>query len=195
MPIGNVTEKARRQAAGAMNAKAAMMPDIMPQEWRFADDGRIPNNPLPLLVYVQALDLAGESDPAAAFETRFHANGWGRDWRNGIYDYVHYHAMIHEVLGVARGHARVRFGGDNGTVLDLRAGDVAVLPAGTGHQRLAASDDFLAVGAYPPTGEYDECRGGAEDHARALRTIRQVALPDTDPLYGARGPMRNLWGA
>ena len=35
-------------------------------------------------------------------------------WRNGIYPYVHYHSMIHEALGVARGRAKVRFGGDNG---------------------------------------------------------------------------------
>ncbi|MGC2777259.1 MAG: cupin domain-containing protein, partial [Bradyrhizobium sp.] len=115
----------------------------------FADDGLVPNNPLPFLVYKGVIDLAGD-DPAATIERVFAANGWGDMWRNGVYDYLHYHATVHEALGVARGEATVRFGGDHGRELALRPGDVAILPAGTGHQCLAASDDFCIVGAYPP---------------------------------------------
>ena len=40
-------------------------------------------------------------------EDLFEANGWGDTWRDGIYDYVHYHSQIHEVLGIARGKGRV----------------------------------------------------------------------------------------
>ena len=48
-----------------------------------ADDGLIPNSPLPLLVYAAAL---GEvTDRAVAFEALFAGNGWSRSWRNGIY--------------------------------------------------------------------------------------------------------------
>jgi uncharacterized protein YjlB len=88
---------------------------------------------------------------------------------------------------------RVRFGGDNGQEIDVAAGDVAVLPAGTGHQCLSASEDFLVVGAYPPEGTYDECRGSAEERAEALKTIPGVPLPHVDPVHGVTGPLPRLW--
>lgn len=174
---------------------AALRWSTQPRTIRFADDGTIPNNPtLPLLVYPGVIDLSGFPDRAAALETLFESHGWGDGWRDGIYDYVHYHSMIHEVLGIARGRARVRFGGGGGRDIDLSAGDVAVLPAGTGHQRLDASPDFLVVGAYPPAGTYDECTGWADEHARALITIPQVPVPERDPVFGPEGPLIAAWG-
>jgi uncharacterized protein YjlB len=165
-----------------------------PQEFMFGDDGVVPNNPtLPFLVYKRAIELDDALDPAALFEELFAANGWGSSWRNGVYRYVHYHSMVHEVLGIARGHARVRFGGDGGTELELEPGDVAVLPAGTGHQCLEASRDFLVVGAYPSDGEYDECRGEPQEYACAKGTIPRVETPTTDPLLGRTGPLTRLW--
>jgi uncharacterized protein YjlB len=165
-----------------------------PKTFDFADDGVTPNNPdLPFVVYKGAVALGGQADPAAVFEELFAANGWGDSWRNGIYDYLHYHSRIHEVLGIARGRAQVRFGGDKGKVLDLEAGDVAVLPAGTGHHRLMASEDYLVVGAYPSSGTYDECTGKPDEHARALKTIPKVARPKADPVYGKDGPLMDLW--
>ena len=89
------------------------------------------------------------------------------------------------MLGIARGHARVRFGGRKGKIVALRTGDVAILPAGTGHQRISASRDLLVVGAYPPSGRYDECKGSRAEHARALRSIPKVGLPAKDPVYWA----------
>ena len=78
----------------------------------FRDDGSIPNNSrLPFLVYRGAIDVAGAENPERAIESMFSANGWLDMWRNGIFPYVHYHSMIHEALGVARGRAKVRFGG------------------------------------------------------------------------------------
>jgi uncharacterized protein YjlB len=165
-----------------------------PNALRFKDDGVIPNNPkLPFILYRSPVSLAGDFDPAAVFEELFARNGWRDSWRNGIYDYAHYHSRTHEVLGVARGHAKVRFGGERGKELRLKAGDVVVLPAGTGHQRLAGGKDLLVVGAYPPFGSYDECRTSAAEHDRALTTIPKVALPRKDPVYGRDGPLTRLW--
>ena len=168
---------------------------IEPAMWLFADDGLVPNNPtLPLVIYRGAIEVAHERDPAALFEAAFARNGWAQSWRNGIYPFVHYHSMCHEVLGIARGTARVGFGGGRGEELDVNAGDVAILPAGTGHQRLAANADLLVVGAYPPQGTYDLCGATPDDHARARGTIPTVPRPQTDPLYGADGPLMRLWG-
>ena len=98
----------------------------------------MPNNPaLPVLVYKSAIEIDGKRRPEEAIEKLFAANGWGHgQWRDGIYPFVHYHSMIHEALGIARGRARVQLGGHSGEVFELAAGDIVVLPAGTGHQKL-----------------------------------------------------------
>lgn len=161
--------------------------------YAFADDGRIPNNPrLPMLVYAGV--LAGTSDAASAFERRFADHGWGGTWRDGVFPFPHFHSDAHEVLGIARGRARVRFGGDHGVVLEVEAGDAVVLPAGTGHQNLGSSPDLLVVGAYPAGQEdYDLCRGDPREIERARARIAQVPLPPGDPLHGADGPLTRLW--
>ena len=165
---------------------------IEPLTFVFEDDGLVPNNPMPFLVYKGAIDVAN-GHPEKTIEGLFGANGWGAMWRNGVYDYLHYHATVHEVLGVARGHARVRFGGDRGKELEISAGDVAILPAGTGHQCLSASRDFSVVGAYPPGPPVQITRATPENHAKALKTIPEVKIPKTDPVRGVDGPLVRLW--
>ncbi len=169
---------------------------VKPLTFLFKDDGAVPNNPaLPALVYKAALDPAKSRDPAAEIEKLFKANGWGHGmWRDGIFPFVHYHAMIHEVLGIAQGSARVQLGGHKGESFDFKAGDVAVLPAGTGHQRLSSSLDLLVIGAYPPEGTYNLCRGdNPADRDKALVTIPDVPVPDSDPVAGRNGPLTKLW--
>jgi len=165
-----------------------------PRALMFADDGSVPNNPdLPFLVYRSAFDLTGTPDPEAVIEKVFTTHGWGGTWRNGIYPYVHYHSMIHEALGIARGRANVRFGGAQGEEVEVMAGDAVVLPAGTGHQCLWASPDLVVIGAYPKLGRFDLCRGSKAEHARAILAIPQVPVPDTDPICGRDGPLTALW--
>ena len=105
---------------------------------------------------------------------------------------MHYHSRIHEVLGIARGNGKVQFGGKRGRILTLKAGDIAILPAGTGHQSFSCSPDFLVVGAYPPSGTYDECTR-SEDRERALKTISKTSRPRKDPVFGSRGPLLKSW--
>jgi len=165
-----------------------------PRATVFKDNSLIPNNPtLPFLHYRKVASLARLSDPAALFERLFKTNGWVDAWRNGIYDYVHYHPRTHEVLGIARGRARVRFGGKKGRSVDLSAGDVVVLPAGTGHEALRATKDLLVVGAYPRTGKYDEYEGKRVEYEKALRMIPKVRLPSKDPVFGKKGPLKRFW--
>src|SRR6266481_8645048 len=166
--------------------------DIEPLTFVFADDGLVPNNPMPFLVYKGAVAI-DHAHPEKTVESLFGANGWGDMWRNGVYDYLHYHATVHEALGIARGYARVRFGGDAGKEFEIAAGDVAILPAGTGHQCLSASDDFSVVGAYPPGARMHVTRPTPENYAKALRTIPEVRLPKTDPVMGEDGPLVQLW--
>lgn len=165
-----------------------------PLTFLFKDDGTIPNNPvLPLVQYPAAIKLSGTAYPEDVVEQTFKSSGWGDTWRNGIYPYVHYHSQIHECMGIARGRAKVRFGGDNGEELDLGPGDVVVLPAGTGHQAVWTSPDLVVVGAYPKGGRFDLCRGSKAERDKALAAISAVPLPETDPIHGKDGPLLKLW--
>jgi uncharacterized protein YjlB len=197
MPIVETAKKLVERVTGIGRPRSKDIPRLIrerkPNQFRFRDDCLVPNNPLwPLIVYRGAVHFPPKLDPAAVIEELFESNGWGDSWRDGIYDYVHYHSRIHEVLGIARGSGTVRFGGKRGRTLKLKAGDIAILPAGTGHQRLSASSDFLVIGAYPPAGTYDECTK-PEHRSRALKTIPKVGRPRKDPVYGIRGPLRTAW--
>ncbi len=161
------------------------------ETYRFADDGVAPNSPLPLVVYRGALP-AGE-DRAALCERMFAAHGWPDAWRNGIYAHHHYHSTAHEVLGIARGSARVRLGGEAGQTVELNAGDVVVIPAGVAHKSESASRDLLVIGAYPRGQRPDLCRAEAGGRAQAFAAIAAVPLPSADPVTGRAGPLLECW--
>jgi uncharacterized protein YjlB len=153
-------------------------------------DGRTPNSRLPVLLY---RDLPLQGDRAEAFETLFAAHLWPPRWRYDIYDFHHYHSTAHEVLGVAKGFAKVRLGGEHGVDVDLKAGDAVVLPAGIGHRQLDASDDFMVVGAYPPDQEPDLLRPEHDDHDAAQARIAELAIPVSDPVSGTQGRLVQVW--
>src|SRR3954447_12563474 len=167
--------------AGGSGLSGGASPEVI----RLGRNGWVPNNELlPVVLYRAALH-ADRADPAAAFEEIFEKNGWPAQWRDGAYDFHHYHSTAHEVLGFARGHARLILGGEGGHQLEVRAGDVAVLPTGTGHCKVEASSDFLVVGAYPPDQQWDICRTAPP--VEAVSRMQQLPFPHSDPVEGANG--------
>jgi uncharacterized protein YjlB len=87
----------------------------------------------------------------------------------------------------------VQFGGETGPVIIASAGDVIVIPAGVAHKNLLSSHDFRVVGAYPAGQTWDMKYGKKEERPAADHRISAVALPETDPVKGAGGPLIKLW--
>jgi uncharacterized protein YjlB len=167
---------------------------VDPERLTFEDDGHIPNTPLATLVFrSQGLDSTLDREAIAErFAAIFAANGWAPSWRGGVYDYHHYHSIAHEAFGVLSGWGRLRLGGESGRDVEIRAGDSLVLPAGTGHCSLEASDDFLLLAAYPvDQPELDLLRADPTEHDAAVARIRQVSRPERDPLGS---PIGQWWG-
>lgn len=161
------------------------------------DGGLIPNHPrFPVIVYRGAARaVPGGDDRAGWFERTFARHGWTDAWRNGIYPFHHYHSHTHEVLGCHSGSANVLLGGADGVAIVLASGDAVLLPAGTGHCNLGASDDFGVVGAYPAGCECDMRYGRAGERPAADEAIVAVPMPACDPIHGAAGPALLAWGS
>src|SRR5699024_1795967 len=144
---------------------------------RLQPDHPFPNNQMPVKLYRSAVtgdDLAGE------IESLFRDNAWQGPWRDGIFDYHHFHATAHEVLRCARGSVDALLGGPNGETVTLTAGDIGFLPAGTSHKNVGHSDDYLIIGAYPPGQSPDMEYGDEDRYDDALSKIAGVSPPQRD---------------
>jgi len=157
----------------------------------FEDDGKIPNNRLPLLLY---RDVFGERNEKGAewLENYFSSLNWSNSWRNGIYPFHHYHSTTHEVLGFYSGSALVHLGGERGKKIRINAGDIVVIPAGVGHKNLG-STDLGIVGAYPDGRSWDMNYGKEDERPKADMNIAVVPIPETDPIFGKEEGLTRIW--
>jgi uncharacterized protein YjlB len=152
--------------------------------WTAPRGEAIPNHPsFPVLVYRGVESVAAGADACRAL---FAEHGWRGSWVGGVFGFHHFHSTSHEVLGVVAGHARLELGGPQGRAFDVSAGDVLVLPAGTGHRRAASGAGFSVVGAYPAGEErYDLLRGDDPAAVAAARErIAALGAPPQDPVGG-----------
>jgi uncharacterized protein YjlB len=152
--------------------------------WHAPPGDRIPNHPrFPVLIYG---DVGAATEGAEAARALFAEHGWGGAWVDGIFGFHHFHSTSHEALAVVAGRAVVELGGPQGRAFDVSAGDVLVLPAGTGHRRTSSEPGFTVVGAYPAGQEdYDLLRGDDPAEVAAARErIPALPAPARDPVGG-----------
>ena len=75
----------------------------------------------------------------------------------------------------------------------MRLGHIAS-PIGTDRDAGPARRPGRAVvGAYPEGREWDLLRGRPGERPKADRNIAALSIPDNDPIYGAEGPLRQIW--
>ncbi|MGI8951031.1 MAG: cupin domain-containing protein [Chitinophagaceae bacterium] len=153
---------------------------------------QFPNSYLPVLIYKNAFQLS-DNDNAEKIEDIFIANNWGNCWQDGIFNYQHYHSITHEVLAVYTGECNLQLGGENGISTNISKGDVVIIPAGLAHKNLASSHNFKCIGAYPKGLSYDIKLGKPEEKQEAEQNIKQVLLPETDPVFGKHGLLFEYW--
>ncbi len=162
-----------------------------PETLFFKDDGLVPNNKYPLLLYRNAFSERGEAG-AQWLEQKFLSNHWSNSWRNGIFTFQHYHSITHEALGIYSGEVLVLLGGEKGEKVKVQAGDIVVIPAGVGHKNLGDSN-LGVVGAYPNGMPVDIMRCNPGERPQTDKNIAAVPFPDHDPFLGKSGGLRKLW--
>ena len=153
-----------------------------------------PNSTLPVLLYKQVLDLPLQINKAAEIiRDIFTHHRWSNTWKDGIYDYHHYHSNAHECMGIANRAAMVILGGPGGKKITLSRGDVLILPAGIGHKCISATKNFVCVGAYPNGKEFNINTGSLEEYKKAMLQLRKLPVPSYDPVFGKENILKEYW--
>ena len=154
------------------------------ETWQAPPGDRIPNHPrFPVIVYrgVEAV-----TDAEARARCSPSTAGAARGWRACSSSTTSTRPRTRRSRCVA-GRATIELGGPQGEAFEVAAGDVLVLPAGTGHRRATPRNGFTVVGAYPPGQEdYDLLRDDLTDAELEAARERIAALgpPPQDPVGG-----------
>ncbi|MBE7184942.1 MAG: cupin domain-containing protein [Methylobacterium mesophilicum] len=158
------------------------------QTFTFGPENGIPNSDLPLLFAKGA--VRSESGDAT---TLLEENGWAGIWVFTVYPFWHFHTKGHEVLIGVQGTALIGFGGERGIEVEMKPGDLALIPAGVGHKRLCGDNGFQVAGGYPPGQSGNIVRPGELGANEIEQELAALTLPQTDPLTGQAGGLLNLW--
>ena len=91
---------------------------------------RVPNSPLPVLIYRSALP---EEPDAVTTRSYIESNDWLQGGVFKTYSAHHFHSVTHECYAVFKGSSRLLLGKgpldeEDGTEVELGVGDVIVLP-------------------------------------------------------------------
>jgi uncharacterized protein YjlB len=164
--------------------------DFMIKTYFFENDGTIPNSYLPVIFYS---NICESVDCAVWFEAKFKENNWTNNWRDIVLPYDHFHSNTHEVLAVSKGTVKLKIGGENGIIIEAAKGDVIILPAGVGHYSASEHSDYQIVGGYPNGLVWDMCTDLKLQAEQILQNIKAVKLPETDPIFGKKGPVLEFW--
>ncbi|KAK5676357.1 hypothetical protein LTS10_011169 [Elasticomyces elasticus] len=175
-----------------MAAKLTPFKDLQVLRHQIPAHGLTPNTSLqhkPLLIYRSAFT----NPSASSIESHFsHIGVVDPQWRYTMYTTSHFHSTSHEVLGIAKGKAKLCFGHeDNPERVEevVGRGDVVVVPAGVGHRLLEDLEGgFEMVGCYPKGSSWDMCYGKAGEEGK-IEGIKKLRWFERDPVYGDEGPV------
>jgi uncharacterized protein YjlB len=157
------------------------------------DNGVFPNNEkLQVLHYKHMLNVP-LLFAASAVKKLFQKNGWGNNWRAGIFTFDHYHSNTHEVMAVIKGKTTILLGGRGGRKLEIEKGDVVIIPAGVAHKNLGKEKDVICIGGYPDDKEYDMNYGEEKERPKTDHTIAKLPIPGTDPVFGTEKGVVEFW--
>ena len=163
-----------------------------PLTFVFDDDGLVPNNILPLVIYKRAIELAG-GDPARAIDELFRANGWDQRWRDGIFDYQHYHATC---TRRSASRAATRWCCSAASTARRSSSTPATSRSCPPAPATSASSPAMISAWSAPTRPAKPWRSLARPrrtYRRAMETIPLVLPPPSDPVFGQDGPLLRLW--
>ncbi|KAF8856392.1 hypothetical protein BDZ45DRAFT_594300 [Acephala macrosclerotiorum] len=160
----------------------------------------VPNSPLPVLIYRSALPI--NPTPESICEL-IEPNNWLKGGVFKHYPAHHFHSLTHECYAVFKGHSRLLLGrgpldpaADDDSLVELKKRDAIVLPAGVAHCSLESSNDYEYVGLYPkgsPHWDNNFCKAGEEETKEKAENSTDVPVPNSDPIFGAGGPLVEIW--
>ncbi|KAH8797960.1 hypothetical protein F5884DRAFT_905795 [Xylogone sp. PMI_703] len=173
------------------------MDSIIPEQHVIPPNRYALNSSLPVLIYRDVLPLPLSEEKTTIFLEE-------HDWeKRGVWGHIstrHYHPNSHECYGIFQGESTLLLGQgqsdeNGGLEIDVHAGDVIVLPAGTAHCCLQSTADYRYIGVYPKG-----CPRWRNELGKALpdienlnKEISAVAMPTQDPVMGNDGPLLRLW--